>query len=106
MIRHPPKSTLFPSPTLFRSHRCQTHSHPRRDLPPLHHPWQRNGQVIEHVARSIRQSVRNQDKTMRRNILPLTALLLTSTITCLEWAQDASANDWDWRALGPFPVGV
>ena len=43
---------------------------------------------------------------MRRNLFLIIVLLLTSTLTCLEWAQDASANDRDWRALGPFPVGV
>src|SRR5438445_5708432 len=34
MIRRPPRSTLFPYTTLFRSHRSRLRSHPGSRLPP------------------------------------------------------------------------
>ena len=43
---------------------------------------------------------------MRRNFFPIVVLLLTSTLTRSGRAQDASSNDRELRAPGPFPVGV
>src|SRR5436309_3982668 len=65
-----------------------------------------NGQVVEHFSCLTRPSMRIQDKPMRRNLFPIIVLLLTSTLTCLEWALDASANERDLGAPGPFQVGV
>src|SRR5256885_12283254 len=37
MIRRPPRSTLFPYTTLFRSRRGRAHCAPHADRPPGHH---------------------------------------------------------------------
>src|SRR2546427_3930506 len=41
MIRRPPRSTLFPYTTLFRSHRRPSPWRPARDLRPAHHHLER-----------------------------------------------------------------
>src|SRR5438552_10184632 len=50
MIRRPPRSTLFPYTTLFRSH-AEDRDRQRRGVPPgLDHQFPEVGQQPEHVA--------------------------------------------------------
>src|SRR2546430_11718279 len=65
MIRRPPKSTLFPYTTLFRSHRRAHEHHRRRDEPPRDHdardPPPRPDAREHEVARHLEQHVTNEE---------------------------------------------
>src|SRR5689334_6693395 len=62
--------------------------------------------LVEQCPCSTRQSFRNRDQTMRRNLLPTFVLFLASTVSCSCLASEATTNERDVRAPGPFPVGV
>src|SRR5258708_24552077 len=65
MIRRPPRSTLFPYTTLFRSRQARRHP-PRRDDhpdPPRRQPPSRDGPLRPHAPRPRRWVRRSEEHT-------------------------------------------
>src|SRR5258708_31602971 len=67
MIRRPPRSTLFPYTTLFRSFDCELRArhHDRSDCRPdrAHSDWVRRGHAAEPCAARGRGTIRSEEHT-------------------------------------------
>src|SRR3712207_8511508 len=71
MIRRPPRSTLFPYTTLFRSHldnRCWSHGQGRKESQP-HHPGDLvglRGRTLQERHKAVPRRVREEQVSLRR----------------------------------------
>src|SRR2546422_4701931 len=63
MIRRPPRSTLFPYTTLFRSGRCNQQERNEHTLCRLERIEQRNGEECAHHAKPDQQCLRSEEHT-------------------------------------------
>src|SRR5436853_5051953 len=70
MIRRPPRSTLFPYTTLFRSRRERSHRPPRDGSPPLRTSAE-TGRGVDHACAEASQSAPQDLKRTRGRLLSL-----------------------------------